>query len=556
MGLDAPRPGKLPASPSLLLAGLIFHAQPQLCRAGLRCRAVGAGSGSSQERNSAFGRGCTRQQLTSPSRSGRAGSLAAPLLTSQAELCREMPQNSGLPSPPAPPARTQRLRREGRGFLGRTEGRTGAAAAGLSSPLSPEAPRSWETSLEEITKPWQGPSRRKPRAGAAPFSLLPEPPSLACSHRPPQHPPSSAKPRGRSTAPPEHPSPPRGACGVSPILAQPSRGGHPSPRLAVGVGTPGASPALGSHRCPPGMQGAVRGSSDPPLPHPGQSWRLLVVGEARTHRPQLLLCCPQPLWGHPPQHPKPPQPQTRHQPPKLAIKTETTPATTTTGTKPSGEALPQPTPAPNWLHPIRALPPPQIQQPGREVPPRRSRTHPALPTTSPLLTSEFVDSGQSTRTGQQAGSERASEGELLAAPPRQPDFPFPLRETQPLPQRGRWGSAELLGGRPAPASTEASPPHVDVAGGHAAAPGCSWRCRSWRSHLVPEPTRGEKRVAVAHGEVWGSAGPRRAGCRFLHPAGCSGTEAAAPCAYAPPAPLYFFSCFRASWFQSCSPGDS
>lgn len=186
--MDAPRPGKLPASPSLLLAGLIFHAQPQLCRAGLRCRAVGAGSGSSQERNSAFGRGCTRQQLTSPSRSGRAGSLAAPLLTSQAELCREMPQNSGLPSPPAPPARTQRLRREGRSFLGRTEGRTGAAAAGLSSPLSPEAPRSWETSLEEITKPWQGPSRRKPRAGAAPFSLLPEPPSLACSHRPPPAP--------------------------------------------------------------------------------------------------------------------------------------------------------------------------------------------------------------------------------------------------------------------------------------------------------------------------------------------------------------------------------
>lgn len=278
-----------------------------------------------------------------------------------------------------------------------------------------------------------------------------------------------------------------------------------------------------------GSEGQLRPSSS-------SSWAKLGAAGGRggedTSPPAPALLPPAPP-GAPS---RAPQTSPGQQPPKLATKAGNNPPNHHHGDKTQrGEALPQPTPLPNWPHPSGASPPPQIQQPGHEVPlgaATRTRLSRQPPRSSPR-------SSRTLGSRHEPGSERASEGELLAAPRRQPDFPFPLRETQPLPQRGRWGSAEQLGGRPAPASTEASPPHVDGAGGHAAAPGCSWRCRRAAGHLVPEPTRGEKRVAESHGEIWGSAGPRRTGCRFLHPAGRSGTEAAAPCAYAPCTPLFF-----------------
>lgn len=280
-----------------------------------------------------------------------------------------------------------------------------------------------------------------------------------------------------------------------------------------------------------------------------------MAGEERTHRPQLPLCWHQPLPGHPPQHPgahqHPNKPQ--NSPPNLATNSQNTPTTKPT----SSEALPQPTSVPNRPRPSRASPPPCVQQPGREVPPGRSGTHPALPAASPLLT--LAGRASSWTLGSRhepASTQRAGVAGCPAEAARLP-FSSPRNATTSL--RGRWGSAELLGGRPAPAS--ARPLRRTWTGcrprsGPGMLPGCLVGCGRTSARVVPEPTRGEKHVAASHGESWGSAGPRRAGCRFLHPAGHSGTEPAAPCAYTPCTPLFFSSRFRASWFKSRSPGDS
>lgn len=225
-----------------------------------------------------------------------------------------------------------------------------------------------------------------------------------------------------------------------------------------------------------------------------------MAGEERTHRPQLPLCWHQPLPGHPPQHPGAHQHQNKPQnsPPKPATNSQNTPMTKPT----SSEALPQPTSVPNRPRPSRASPPPCVQQPGREVPPRAQRDAPGSPGSLPAPylggQGEFVDSGQSTRTGQHAASgscwlpRGGSPTSLFLSEKRNHFLTWAL---------GERGAARRP---PCPCERQASPPHVDGLPATQRPRDAPGMLGGMREDFGPRHTRahprGETRGSIARGE--------------------------------------------------------